>query len=129
MVGILGDRVLLKSYGGGDRIVKKIRNAVWIADENGNVTKFVAHATPLPKPTVARATPRRIPAPTNNTHKIEQLVSSMPKCTVALENMSLAAIEKKVAQLERNRRIRIIENKMKNLSCKNLSIAIRDIVY
>lgn len=127
VVGISADKNLLKLYGGGDKIVQKTRNSVWIADRYGNVSHYVKVVKTTSKN--ARANPRKISLPTKHNHDIRESVSSIRKCSVVVENMSPADIEKKIAQVERSGRIRTIENKLTNLSCKKFPITIYDTVY
>lgn len=116
---IIGDREV-RSSRVCRKVVKQTRNTVFMADENGDILQY---QLVKPKPNTK---PKKVPKRKESRQAIDELVSTMPKCSVVLKSLSQADIDAIVAKIEREGQIRTIEEKMKNLARKNVSRNIWD---
>lgn len=107
-------------------ILKDLRNVILVADENGQVTRYIPQPDPvLPQPVIAppvNAPPAQAPPPKkqkakksltqpSSTPKCDEMAAKMPSCKVSLLNLSMADITAINVELAQNAKIRSIEKK------------------
>lgn len=103
------------------QIVRAMKNVLLVADSNGKVQKYQRVETPKPKKKanrVAKHVAKRSPKQKKKVSFSGQIAAMTNPCTVAIDRLSKAEIDSKVAQLDKEAKIRSIKEHIKSLPCK-----------
>lgn len=98
------------------KIVRDLRNVIWIADANGKTQKYSLN-TPQKKVMPKK---KSVPKKTvQNKPKMCDEAATLPKCWVNVLNLSEAEIQKEIAKVKRDGMVRDLEAKVREISRKN----------
>lgn len=107
------------------KIVRYMRDVVMIADDEGNIAKYVLAKDTTPQKRTTRKLTTRKPIPRPNLTKTKKPISmadeaakKMKPCVVNLQSMTPARLEKIQASVKRQYRLKVVKEKMLSLSCK-----------
>lgn len=107
------------------KIVRYMRDVIMVADNDGNIAKYVLAKDTTPQKRTTRKLTTRTPIPRPNLTKTKKPISKadeaakkMKPCVVKLQSMTPARLRKVQASVKRQYRLKVVKEKILSLSCK-----------